>query len=132
MSMPQKIALLLLMGLLLIPIAPDLAQEEDYPCTAAAGQPITLGAIFPGQSLFSVQDIESYRGAEAMRQAINACGGVDGRPVQWMYIPASDHDAAQAAAQQMVASSVPVIVGSGLPAVNEGASPVANDAGVVY
>jgi len=104
----------------------------DEACEPASGEPITLGAIFPQGSLFSARSAESYQGAEAMRQAINQCGGVDSRPVEWHYQPATDRADAETAAQTLVEEGVPLIIGSGLSAVSEGASAIAQDAGIVY
>lgn len=101
-------------------------------CIPAAGEPITLGAIFPQGSLFSSRSGESYQGAEAMRTAINQCGGVNGTPIEWTYESASDRTSAETAAQKLVGQGVPLIVGSGLNVVSSTASRIAQDANVVY
>ncbi len=104
----------------------------DPACVPAEGEPITLGAIFPEGSLFSAQSTESFRGAEAMRQAINQCGGINGRPIEWLYEPASDRADSEIAAQTLVEQGVPLIIGSGLSAVSEGASAIAQSSSVMY
>jgi branched-chain amino acid transport system substrate-binding protein len=102
-------------------------------CLAASGDPLRLGAIFPPGSLLTVQNVEYFWGAQAMQKAVNDCGGVNGRPVEWVYVPAADReDAAQAAQHLIDDEKVALIVGSGSQAVSEGASEVAQKAGVVY
>jgi branched-chain amino acid transport system substrate-binding protein len=101
-------------------------------CVPAGGDPIILGVIFPQQSLFSAQSILSYQGAEAMREAVNECGGIKGRPIAFVYEPASDRASAESAAQTLIGQGIALIIGSGLSAVSEGASAVAQEAGVVY
>jgi|GEM_PF-1491088 len=123
---PLRVTLLICLALLVQPIA---AQDE---CIPADGESIILGAIFPEGNLLTRRDGESYQGAEAMRQAINACGGVNGRPVEFMYEPANDRDEAAESAQRLVEAGVPLIVGSGSQAVSEGAREVTEAAGVIY
>jgi hypothetical protein len=101
-------------------------------CIPATGEPITLGAIFPQGSLFSARSGESFQGVEAIRTAVNQCGGVNGVPIEWAYEPAADRASAEAAAQKLVGQGVPLIVGSGLSVVSSAASRIAQDAGVVY
>jgi branched-chain amino acid transport system substrate-binding protein len=102
-------------------------------CQPATGEPLRLGAIFPKGTLLTALTGEYYQGADMMRQTINACGGVNGRPVEWVYEAASTRRAAEAAATRLIKEEqVPLIVGSGSPAVNEGASAVAEALGVVY
>lgn len=107
----------LILSVLIFPGLTD-AQEA---CTPAQGSPIVIGAIFPAASVFSADVTTAFGGAEAMRLAINACGGVQGRPVEFAYESANDYDAAAAAVEELVAQDVAVIIGSGLPAVSEGA-----------
>jgi ABC-type branched-subunit amino acid transport system substrate-binding protein len=105
------------------------AQEE---CVPADGEPIIIGAIFPEGNLLTRRDGDAYQGAEAMRQAVNACGGVNGRPVRFLYEPANDRDDAAEAAHRLVEAGVPLIVGSGSQAVSEGAREVTESAGMIY
>jgi branched-chain amino acid transport system substrate-binding protein len=128
----RKWAVYLVVLLSLLPFSePDLRAQTDG-CEAAAGEPMVLGAIFPTGDLFSVSSNESLQGAEAMRQAINVCGGVDGRPVEWLYGPAVDRYEAADAVAALVAEGVPLIVGSGATAVHLGATEAAQAAAVMY
>jgi ABC-type branched-subunit amino acid transport system substrate-binding protein len=88
-------------------------------CTAVEGAPVRIGAIFPQNSLLSVNIDEHYNGVQAMSAALNACGGVDGRPIELVYEAATDRESAQAAAQTLVDDGITLIVGSGTPAVSE-------------
>lgn len=115
--------------LLLLCVVPAHAQNT---CTPADGTPITLGAIFPAGAPLTQRNSVALQGAEAMRQTINACGGVDGRPVEFILEVARDREDAAAAAQTLVDAGVPMILGSGGAAVSEGARPIAAAAGVVY
>ncbi len=116
-----------------LPLSASLARQDGgESCAPAVGEPIRLGAIFPQRALFSVSVADPFQGAEAMRRAVNACGGVAGRPVEWVYEPAAARDDAEAAARRLVEAGVPLIVGSGALAVSEGAGPVAEAAGVVF
>lgn len=123
----QRILFLLIL-LILVPVV-SMAQNE---CTPAAGEPITLGAIFP-QNVLLVQDTSSYyQGANAMREAINACGGVAGRPVDWIFETASSYDSAQEAFTRLTETrSVPLIVGSGFDAVHDGLVDKVDEAEIV-
>jgi len=112
------------------PLAIDVGAQE---CVPAAGEPIRLGAIFPQDNFLDSEIGDYFKGIEAMRQAMNACGGVKGRPVEWVYQPAANREEALSAASTLITEdAVPVIVGSGLLAVNEGARAIAEQLGVVY
>ncbi|NWF68292.1 MAG: ABC transporter substrate-binding protein [Chloroflexi bacterium] len=117
--------------LLLIMVLPLGAGAQDE-CVAAQGEPLVIGAVFPRAALLTARSGESLNGAEAMRSAINACGGVHGRPLEWQLVEAQDRYSAEAAVQTLAAAGVPLIVGSGSPAVSEGAREAADAAGVVY
>jgi hypothetical protein len=110
----------------------SVASAQDNPCVPASGDPIHIGAIFPQRVLLSANSADSFQGAEAMRLAANACGGVNGRPVEWVLEAASDREDAAQAAQQLVEAGLPLIVGSGMPAVSEGAREITEAAGVMY
>lgn len=111
----------LLITVLLMTISIAIVQEGTTDdCIPATGEPIRIGAVFPEGSLISRRIVEPYQGAQAMLEAYNACGGVDGRPIEWVYIPANDRDEATEAAQTLIETeNVPLIVGSGALAVRE-------------
>jgi hypothetical protein len=106
-----------------------LAQDE---CVAATGEPLIIGAVFPTQSLLTARGNVSYQGAETMRQAVNACGGVNGRPVEWQIVSAQDRYDSADAALSLADAGLPLIVGSGSTAVSEGARDVAEANNIVY
>lgn len=119
--------------LLLMVIAPFAAVTAQDGCSPASGDPIRLGAIFPREAFFTSENSEYFKGIDAMRQAVNACGGVEGRPVEWVYLPANNSEDAQTAARTLIQDKgVPLVVGSGLLAVNEGGRIAAEDLGAVY
>ncbi|MEO8608351.1 MAG: ABC transporter substrate-binding protein [Chloroflexota bacterium] len=116
-----------------IVLAPFAVSDAADNCVAASGDPIRLGAIFPREAFFTTENSEYFKGIDAMRQAVNACGGVVGRPIEWVYQPASNREDAEAAARTLINEDhVPLIVGSGLLAVNEGGRIAAEDLGAVY
>ncbi len=98
-------------------VSPGLAQAQD--CIPAEGNPLRIGAVFPEGSLIARFVGDAYQGAEAMRQSINACGGVNGRPVEWVFQPAADRESAGIAVQNLLAEGIDLIVGSGALAVRE-------------
>ncbi len=103
--------------MLLLCLAPSAAQHTG--CQPAVGAPLRLGAIFPEGTLLAASTGEFYQGAQAVAQALNACGGVNGRPVEWVYQDAknrADVDRAVAALQD---EGISVIAGSGMIAVSE-------------
>ena len=53
-----------------------------------------------------------------MVAAVNACGGVGGRPVELVNVSANNRDSARAAVAKF-SGDVPVVIGSGSPAVSE-------------
>jgi hypothetical protein len=101
-------------------------------CAPAEGEPLILGAVFPPETLLSTATGDSYAGAEAMRQAVNACGGVGGRPVEFDWREASDRVEADQAVRALAEAGIGVVIGSGAPAVTEGAATAANEVGVFY
>jgi branched-chain amino acid transport system substrate-binding protein len=117
--------------LIVAPFGASRAAQDG--CIPSSGDPIRLGAIFPQGVFFSADSSDTFKGIEAMRQAINNCGGVGGRPVEWVYEPASDRESAEAAATKLISEDgVPLIVGSGLLAVNEGGRAAAESLSAVY
>lgn len=117
---------------IIILVSFSFASAQEAACVPASGDPIRIGAIFPRQVLLSASSAESFQGAEAVRLAVNNCGGVNGRPVEWVFEPASDREDASQAAQRLVEAGVSLIVGSGMPAVSAGAREVTEPLGVVY
>lgn len=85
-------------------------------CTPAAGEPIRLGAVFPPETLFSAGAADAYRGAAAMVEAFNNCGGVNGRPIELVYAPAANFNQVIEAVDRL--GDVPLIIGSGSSAVS--------------
>jgi hypothetical protein len=96
---------------------PVLAQdaEASADCIPAEGEPIRIGAIFPTGDLFSLDAAEPLQGVQAMIEAVNACGG--GRPVELIHMPANNRDQALDAVDEL--GDVPLIIGSGSPAISE-------------
>lgn len=127
------ILLIHLMMLLALGGMPITAQRDaDTSCVPATGEPIRLGMIFPENTFFSVRTGQHAQGAEAMLSAINACGGVDGRPVEVISMPAADRADAEAAATQLIDDeAVTLVIGSGVPAVHAGLVEVVNARSVV-
>jgi hypothetical protein len=124
---PRIFSILLLL-LTFFPLS-VMAQDE---CVAATGEPLVIGALFPTQSLLTAHSSVGYQGADIMRQAVNACGGVNGRPVEWQIVSAQDRYDSAEAAQSLAESGMPLIVGSGSTAVSEGARDVAEANNIVY
>lgn len=124
----RRFILFMLLMLIFVPVS--MAQDGD--CVPANGEPILLGAVFP-QNIMLVQDTSSfYQGANAMREAINACGGVSGRPVEWIFETASSYDSAQEAFERLInTQSVPLIVGSGFDSVHDALVDAVDEAGIV-
>lgn len=126
------IHVIILLTLIALPTHAQDTDTENDGCIAATGDPIRLGMIFPESSFFSVRTGQHAQGAEAMLAAINACGGVDGRPVDVIYLPAADRAEAEATALQLIEDDgVPLIIGSGVPAVHDALVDVVNEAEVV-
>ncbi|HEX2622058.1 MAG TPA: ABC transporter substrate-binding protein [Phototrophicaceae bacterium] len=93
-------------------------ETEVVDCVPATGTPIKIGAVFPTGDLFSTTAAAPYQGVQAITEAINACGGVNGQPIELIYTPANNRDQAQEALEQLH-GQVSLIVGSGSPAVSE-------------
>ncbi len=122
--------LIFIIILVLLSFAAVSAQGDA--CEPASGEPLRIGAIFPSGVLFSASVADSFQGAEAMRLAVNACGGVGGRPVEWTLEPAGDRGDAYQAVRRLVEAGIPAIVGGGTPAASAGAREAAEIAGVFY
>jgi ABC-type branched-subunit amino acid transport system substrate-binding protein len=117
--------------LLILLIAPVPLAAQDN-CVPVTGEPLLLGAIFPTDSIFSAEANSAYQGAEAMRQAVNACGGVDGHPVEFILEDASDYEDAVVAVESLIARDIGLIVGGGLPAITQGAAAAIGDRAIYW
>ncbi|NWG18480.1 MAG: ABC transporter substrate-binding protein [Chloroflexi bacterium] len=107
------------------------AQDAPAECSPAAGAPVRIGAVFPPDSLFSVEAADPYRGVIAMIEALNACGGVNGRPVELVYHAAANHNQALAAVEAL-RDDVPLVIGSGSPVIGDVLLEAARDGAFVY
>jgi hypothetical protein len=107
------------------------AQDDADDCQPATGDPISIGAVFPSQSLFTQAANDPYQGVAAMVDAVNACGGVNGRPVALVYVPASSRAEARAAVTTLT-GSVPLVIGSGSLAVSEVLLDASTDGAFLY
>ncbi len=107
------------------------AQLNTSTCVDASGDPLRIGAIFPSQSLLMPSADTPYQAVVAMVQAVNACGGVSGRRVELVSSPANNRDAARAAVAKL-SGDVPLIIGSGSPAVSEVLLDESRDGKFVY
>ncbi|HEX2622979.1 MAG TPA: ABC transporter substrate-binding protein [Phototrophicaceae bacterium] len=92
--------------------------QDNAACVVASGEPLRIGAVFPAQTLLSASAVTPYRGVVAMVAAVNACGGVAGHPVELVNVSANNRDSARAAVAKL-SGDVPLIIGSGSPAVSE-------------
>lgn len=108
------------------------AQTTDNACAPAMGEALVIGAVFPPDAVLVTGSGDAYRGAFAMVAAVNACGGVDGRPVELAFEAASSRRQGAEAASRLIEAGVSLIVGSGSTAVSEGVREVTEQAGVVY
>jgi ABC-type branched-subunit amino acid transport system substrate-binding protein len=113
---------------LLMYVFPSHAQGS---CEAADGESIVLGAIFPQDVLLLSDTSDWWRGTQAMTAAINDCGGVNGRPVEYHYQEAATEDEALSAFASLQAEALPLVVASGFAPVHEGLMQAAENAGVV-
>ncbi len=105
--------------LVLFCLTVSFVHAQDNPaCLPASGEPVRVGAVFPSTTILTASAVEPYRGVVAMVAAINACGGVDGRPVELVNMPANNRDRAREAVAKL-SGDVPLIIGSGSPAVSE-------------
>jgi ABC-type branched-subunit amino acid transport system substrate-binding protein len=109
-------------------VFPSDAQEA---CEKASGEPIVLGAIFPQDVLLLSDTSEWWRGTQAMTAAINDCGGVNGRPVEYQFQEAATEEEALSAFESLQVESLPLVVASGFAPVHEGLMQAAENAGVV-
>jgi hypothetical protein len=107
------------------------AQADADDCQPATGAPISIGAVFPSESLFSQEANDPYRGMSAMIEAMNDCGGVDGRPIRLAFVPANNREQARAAVETLT-GDVPLIIGSGSLAVSEVLLAASADGSFVY
>jgi ABC-type branched-subunit amino acid transport system substrate-binding protein len=98
---------------------------------AASSEPLRIGAVFPSQTVLMASAVTPYEGVVAMVQAVNACGGIDGRPVELVSQPANNRDSARAAVDKL-AGDVPLIIGSGSPAVSEALLNESHDGKFLY
>ena len=113
-------------------VVPSIAQDETE-CTPATGEPLRIGAVFSGGGMLMLQNAEPLQGAEAMTAAMNACGGVNGRPVELVTRTVETYNAAVIASQELIEEEgVPLIIGSGVLTVQEGIREVAEELGVPY
>lgn len=111
--MPRQLLLLFwFLGLL---AAPVVAQDA---CIPAQGTPLMIGAVFPPPRLTGSAAEDAFHGVEAAIDAINACGGVGGQPVELWSVPAANREDAEAAVTAL-SGQVPLVIGSGAGVVSE-------------
>jgi len=113
--MVRKRLLLIVLSCLMVSMV---YAQDNATCVAPSGNPLRIGAIFPSQTVLMASAITPYQGVVAMTQAVNACGGVAGHPVELVNLPANNRDTARAAVAKL-SGDVPLIIGSGSPAVSE-------------
>jgi ABC-type branched-subunit amino acid transport system substrate-binding protein len=113
--MTRKCALLLLLFCLTVSFA---SAQDAAECTPASGDPLRIGTVFSSAALLSSSAVQPYQGVITMVDALNACGGVGGHPVELVNIPANNRDTAREAVSKLK-GDVPLIIGSGSPAVSE-------------
>jgi ABC-type branched-subunit amino acid transport system substrate-binding protein len=124
----QRLLTIVLILLILVPII----VAQDTACVPATGEAIVVGAIFPQDVLLVSDTTAYYQGADAMRQTINACGGIENRPIEWIFETASSFDSGQAAFERLSnRQAVPLIVGSGFDAVHDALVEAVDEAGIV-
>jgi ABC-type branched-subunit amino acid transport system substrate-binding protein len=124
-------SLFLLLLLLLSAHPPTLAQDDASACNPADGTPVRIGAIFAQDDLFGVAAGNPYRGVQAIVAAVNACGGVNGQPVELVYIAANNREQAQEAVAQLP-DDISLVIGSGSLAVSEVLSNAASEQSFIY
>lgn len=113
--MTRKCVLLLLLFCLTVSFA---AAQDAAECIPASGTPLRIGTVFSSAALLSSSAVQPFRGVITMVDAINACGGVGGHPVEFVNVPANNRDSAREAVSKLK-GDVSLIIGSGSPAVSE-------------
>jgi branched-chain amino acid transport system substrate-binding protein len=91
-------------------------------CTQAKGNGIKVGALYSASGTYGEVGSEVYEGVKYAIDALNACGGIDGRPVEvvsedWR----SNSSLIVSLANQLVQSGVVAILG---PETNAGVQPI--------
>ena len=100
---------------------------------AATVQPLPVGALFPFSGSLSLLGDESFRGLDLATDALNAAGGLFGRPVALVRGDANDSAQATAEAKRLIEQAkVNCVFGSYSADVAIAASAVAELAGVPY
>ncbi|MBA3869914.1 MAG: ABC transporter substrate-binding protein [Anaerolineae bacterium] len=120
-----------LIGLLSLTVSLVHAQDNATACVPAAGDVLHIGAVFPSQTVLMASAITPYQGVVAMVDAVNACGGIAGHPLELVSVPANNRDSAREAVAKL-SGDVPLIIGSGLPAVSEVLLDASHDGKFVY
>jgi branched-chain amino acid transport system substrate-binding protein len=132
---PTRLVILLYFTLVfgfLLSVMSSGALAQDAACSPADGEAVVLGAVFPGAAVFSVRTAQAYEGVQAMIRAINACGGLNGQPVELRFQSARNREEAISAAQSLIDAGVPLIIGSGSLAVSEGVAEAAEAGEVIF
>jgi len=100
--------------------------DDAPPCDGllATGEPLQVGMIFPPSFGLGNAGADAQRGVTAMAAAINACGGINGHPIELITAEAGNTDQAVAAAESFQ-GVVPLVIGSGSTVIHEAVAEVA-------
>ncbi|MEO8476694.1 MAG: ABC transporter substrate-binding protein, partial [Actinomycetota bacterium] len=80
--------------------------------SAAGGDPIRVGAIYPLSGSQGQGGVDEHRGVMLAAELVNDDGGVEGRPIAITSIDVAGADAAPAAVSQLDDAGIELVLGS--------------------
>ncbi len=125
--MPRKLLLIVMAFVLALAAPLSLAIAEGEPDT------IRIGLVYPLTGPLAKLGQEELKGATIALEEINAAGGINGKPVEWVSVDAPTPDAAVAETERLITvDKVKVIMGSYSSGVAYAGSAVAEKHKVVW
>ncbi|HYC06557.1 MAG TPA: ABC transporter substrate-binding protein [Candidatus Binatia bacterium] len=112
--------------------SPRTAPGSSGPATAATGEPIRIGAVFPLDGNAATLAGQELRGVRIAADLVNADGGIDGRPIVLDVQDLESRDDAPAVMAQLVHDGATAVIGAYSSDLSIAASQAASAAGLLY
>ena len=112
--------------------SPAASAGSSGPASAATGEPIRIGAVFPLGGNAATLAGQELRGVRIAADLVNADGGIDGRPIVLDVQDLESRDDAPAVMAQLVRDGATAVIGAYSSDLSIAASQAAGAAGLLY
>ena len=102
--------------------------EAGTVCEPATGEPIKIGTTVWTLEMIALRI--KLPGVKAAVEEINNCGGINGRPIEWIYCASADANDGEACARKMVDEGVVAVVADANYMADVAQAKILEDAGI--